>query len=89
VGYRTFVGTATFHLGRLAALTGDLADAERHLSSALSHHTAAQARPWVVLSKYALAGVLEARGRPSDRDWIAGLRSEATWVADRLSMRPL
>jgi hypothetical protein len=89
VGYRTFVGTTTFHLGRLAALTGDLAEAERHLNSALSHHTAAQARPWVVLSKHALADVLEARGRSSDRDWIAGLRSEAAWVADRLSMRPL
>jgi hypothetical protein len=89
VGYRTFVGTATFHLGRLAALTGDLAEAERHLTSALSHHTAAQARPWVVLSKHALAGVLEARGRASDRDWIDGLRSEAAWVAGRLGMRPL
>jgi hypothetical protein len=89
VGYRTFVGTATFHLGRLAALTGDLADAERHLTSALSHHTAAQARPWVALSKHALAGVLEARGRSSDRDWIDGLRSEASWVAERLGMRPL
>jgi hypothetical protein len=89
VGYRTFVGTATFHLGRLAALTGDLGDAERHLTSALSHHTAAEARPWVVLSKHALAGVLESRGRSSDRDWIEGLRSEARWVADRLGMRPL
>jgi hypothetical protein len=89
VGYRTFVGTATFHLGRLAALTGDLAEAERHLTSALSHHTAAGARPWVALSKHALAGVLEERGRSSDRDWIDGLRSEATWVADRLGMRPL
>jgi len=89
VGYRTFVGTATFHLGRLAALTGDLAEAERHLTSALSHHTAAQARPWVALSKHALAGVLEGRGRSSDRDWIDGLRSEAAWVAERLGMRPL
>jgi hypothetical protein len=89
VGYRTFVGTATFHLGRLAALTEDLGDAERHLMSALSHHTAADARPWVVLSKHALAGVLEARGRSSDRDWVDGLRSEARWQAQRLGMREL
>jgi DNA-binding SARP family transcriptional activator len=89
VGYRTFVGTTTFHLGRLAALTGDLAEAERHLTAALSHHTSAQARPWVALSQHALAGVLEERGRASDRDWIAGLRSEAAWVAERLGMRRL
>jgi hypothetical protein len=89
VGYRTFVGTATFHLGRLAALTGDLGDAERHLSSALGHHSAAGARPWVALTQNALADVLEARGRASDRDLVTARRSEARWVARRLGMRPL
>ncbi len=89
VGYRTFVGTATFHLGRLAALTGDLGDAERHLSSALGHHSAAGARPWVALTQNALADVLEARGRSSDRDLVTALRSEARWVARRLGMRAL
>jgi hypothetical protein len=89
VGYRTFVGTATYHLGRLAAVTGDLGDAERHLMSALSHHSALQARPWVALTQHALADVLEARDRSSDRDWVVALRSEARWVADNLGMRPL
>ncbi len=87
LGYRTFLGTATFHLGRLAAVAGDWADAERHLLSALRLHSAWRARPWVALTQDVLAGVLEARGRPSDREWIAGLRAEATWVTDTLGLR--
>ena len=87
LGYRTFVGTATFHLGRLAAVSGDWADAERHLLSALRLHSAWRARPWVALTQDALAGVLEARGRPCDREWIAGLRAEAAWVSETLGLR--
>jgi hypothetical protein len=88
VGYRTFVGAATFHLGRLAAAAGEWADAERHLLAALRVHSAWRARPWIALTQDALAGVLEARGRPSDREWIAGLRAEAAWVTDTLGLRP-
>ena len=87
MGYRTFVGAAGFHLGRLAAAEGDLAEAERHLHAALRVHSAWRARPWVALTQSALADVLEARGRPSDREWIAGLRAEARWVAERLGIR--
>ncbi len=87
MGYRTFVGAAGFHLGRLAAAEGDLAEAERHLHAALRVHSAWRARPWVALTQSALADVLEARGRPSDREWIAGLRAEARWVAERLGLR--
>jgi DNA-binding SARP family transcriptional activator len=87
IGYRTFVGAATFHLGRLAAVAGDWADAERHLLSALRLHSAWRARPWVALTQDALAGVLEARGRPSDREWISGLRAEAAWVTDTIGLR--
>ncbi len=87
MGYRTFVGAATFHLGRLAAVAGDWADAERHLLAALRLHSAWGGRPWVALTNDALADVLEARGRPSDRDWIAGLRAEAAWVASNLGLR--
>ena len=87
VGYRTFVGAATFHLGRLAAVAGDWADAERHLLSALRLHSAWRARPWVALTQDALAGVLEARARPSDREWISGLRAEAAWVTDTIGLR--
>jgi hypothetical protein len=87
VGYRSFAGAASFHLGRLAATAGDWADAERHLQAALRHHTVLRARPWVALTQRALADVLEARGRTSDREWIAGLRSEADHVTSTLGLR--
>jgi DNA-binding SARP family transcriptional activator len=88
-GYRTFAGAAAFHLGRLAALAGDGAEAERHLLAALRLHTAWGARPWVAWTQDALAAVLESRGRPTDREWVAGLRAEADWVASSLDLRPL
>jgi hypothetical protein len=87
VGYRSFAGSARFHLGRLAAAAGDWSDAERHLQAALRHHTTLRARPWVALTQRALAEVLEARGRTSDRDWIAGLRAEADHVTSTLGLR--
>ncbi len=87
VGYRCFAGSASFHLGRLAAAAGDWSDAERHLQAALRHHTLLRARPWVALTQRALAGVVEARGRTSDRDWVAGLRSEADHVTSTLGLR--
>lgn len=89
LGYRTFVGAASFHLGRLAAASGEWADAERHLLSALRVHNAWRARPWVALTQHALADVLVARGRPSDREWIAGLRAEAAWLTSTLGLRAL
>jgi hypothetical protein len=88
-GYRSFVGTVAFHLGRLAALAGEGADAERHLTTALRQLTQLRAQPWIALAQHSLAGVLEARGRSSDRDLITALRSEARWVADQLALREL
>ena len=85
-GYRTFAGTAGFHLGRLAAVVGDLAEAERHLMPALSRHAEMQARPWVALTQHALADVLDARGRASDREWVTALRAEVQWIAADLGL---
>jgi hypothetical protein len=87
LGYRFFAGAAVFHLGRAAAAAGEWAEAERHLLAALRLHTAWRARPWVALTQEALATVLEARGRSSDREWIAGLRSEAAWARSHLALR--
>jgi hypothetical protein len=87
-GYRTVAGAASFHLGRLAAAAGEWAEAERHLLTALRVHTAWRARPWVALTQLALADVTEARGRPTDREWIAGLRTEAAWATTTLGLRP-
>jgi DNA-binding SARP family transcriptional activator len=88
-GYRTFAGVAAFHLGRLAALAGDWADGERHMLTALRRYSALQARPWVAFSQSLLAGILEARGRPSDLDWVAGLRAESAWATSTLGLRSL
>jgi DNA-binding SARP family transcriptional activator len=88
-GYRTFAGAAAFHLGRLAAAAGERAEAERHLLTALRLHTAWRARPWVAWTQSALATVLDRRGRPTDREWIAGLRAESDWIATSLGLRPL
>ncbi|HKE74887.1 MAG TPA: BTAD domain-containing putative transcriptional regulator [Acidimicrobiales bacterium] len=89
VGYRTFVGTVTFHLGRLAAVRHEWADAERHLMAALRQLTTMDARPWVALAESSLADVLDARGRSSDREWVTALRSEAGGLAADLGLRPL
>jgi hypothetical protein len=89
IGYRTFVGAAAFHLGRLSAVAGDWSDAERHTLVALRRHTALRARPWVAFSQRVLADVLEARGRPSDREWVAALRAEAGWASATLGLRTL
>jgi DNA-binding SARP family transcriptional activator len=87
IGYRTFAGVAAFHLGRLAAVTGDWADAERHMLAALRRFSALQARPWVAFTQRVLADVLEARGRPSDREWLANLRGESRWTTATLDLR--
>jgi DNA-binding SARP family transcriptional activator len=89
IGYRTFAGVAAFHLGRLAAVSGDWADAERHMLVAQRRSSALQARPWVAFTKSVLADVLEARGRPSDREWLAALRGESRWATATLGLREL
>ncbi len=89
VGYRSFVSTAAFHLGRLAALLGDFADAERHLVLALRQLSATGAQPWIALTQHALAYVLDVRGRSSDRDRVSVRRAEAQRLAADLGLRPL
>jgi len=89
IGYRTFAGVATFHLGRLAAVSGDWADAERHMLVALRRYSGLQARPWVAFTQRVLADVLEARGRPSDREWLDALCRESRWATATLGLREL
>ena len=72
-GYRSFVGPMALHLGRLAAVVGDWAEAERHLTSALRQLAAPRARPWIALTQIALARTLHAPGRPGDRRWATAL----------------
>jgi DNA-binding SARP family transcriptional activator len=87
-GYRSFVGPVSLHLGRLAYLAGDWAEAERHFTSALRQLAARGARPWIALNQLALARTLEARGRPGDRRWVAALRADARWIVTELDLLP-
>lgn len=86
-GYRTFVGTASYHLGRLAAVAERWSDAEAHLTTALRQLAGGRGRPWIALTQHALAEVLQGRGRSSDRESIVALRSEAAHVTTELGLR--
>jgi hypothetical protein len=77
VGYRTFVGPMSFHLGRLAVVVGDWDEAESQLTAALAWLTELDARPWVALAKQALARALAGRARPGDREAARALLAEA------------
>jgi hypothetical protein len=88
VGYRSFAGPMALHLGRLAAVVGDWADAERHLTSALRQLAAQRARPWIALTQFAFARILHARGRPGDRRWSAALRADAKTIITTLGLQP-
>jgi hypothetical protein len=80
VGYRSFVGPASLHLGRLAAVVGEWDEAEMQLSNAVASLTARRAAPWVCIAQRVLAGALHARGRRSDRHWAELLAADAeTW----------
>ena len=79
IGYRSFVGPAALHLGCLAAMAREWADAERHLASALAQLTPRDPNRGS-LNQHTLARVLEGRGRSSDRNSIDALRAEATWI---------
>lgn len=63
VGYRSFAGPVTFHLGRLDAMLGDWGEAERHLTFALRVLGRRRAHPWIAIAEEALARTLHARGR--------------------------
>jgi hypothetical protein len=88
VGYRSFVGPVSFHLGRLSVIMGDWAEAERHLTSALSQLGSRQARPWIALTQQALAQALRGRARPGDRRWAEALQAEAGRMLTSLGVPP-
>jgi hypothetical protein len=50
----------------LAATAGRWNDAERHLCAAMAAHRRLGARPWLVLTRHAYAGMLRGRGRRDD-----------------------
>lgn len=77
VGYRTFAGQVSFHLGQLAVVTGDWDEAESQLTDAVAWLTVRGARPWVALAKQSLARALAGRARAGDRGSARTLLTEA------------
>jgi hypothetical protein len=88
IGYRTFAGPVSFHLGRLSAVVGHWSDAERYLTSALRQLVVRRARPWVAMTQWAMAEVLERRSRrPADFDVVPVMRAEVLAVVAELGLR--
>ncbi|GAA1646858.1 BTAD domain-containing putative transcriptional regulator [Actinoplanes couchii] len=87
VGYRSFVGPVSLHLGRLAVLGGDWPAAERHLTVALAQLTERGAKPWIALAQGSMARALDGRGRPTDRRHAEAFRREAAQTLATVSLR--
>ena len=77
-------GSASRHLGALAAAQRDWPRAEDHFAAALAMHEAMGARPFVARTQLAWAEMELARG---DAGAARGRLAEAIVIADALGMR--
>jgi DNA-binding SARP family transcriptional activator len=87
VGYRTFAGPVSFHLGRLAVVVGDWDEAESQLTSAVTWLDEREAWPWAALAKQSLARALAGRARTGDRDSAQALLTEANAALANTGLR--
>ncbi|GAA3020466.1 helix-turn-helix transcriptional regulator [Streptosporangium longisporum] len=79
-------GSCARPLGRMAAVTGRLDEAADTLRAAAEIDIRLDARPWLVHTWLALAGVLLRRGTPGDRAEATALAVRAAAEARRLGM---
>ena len=79
-----FCGAVAHYLGLLAEATGRPELARRHLEDAAEVHERLGARPWLLRSRLALAGLL--RGDPDQRDRAAELLGGVRAEAERLGL---
>jgi hypothetical protein len=87
VGYRTFAGPVSFHLGRLAVVVGDWEEAETQLTAAVTWLDDRGARPWAALARQSLAQALAGRARAGDRDSARTLLAEANEALSEAGLR--
>jgi hypothetical protein len=73
-------------LGLLAAASGWLDDAVRHLEAASIMHERLAAWPWLARTRCELAAVLATRGRPADRDRVSALLDDVRQAAADFGM---
>jgi DNA-binding SARP family transcriptional activator len=85
-GPMVYLGAGDHHLGILAATAGRWDDAERHLLAAMAAHRRLGARPWLVLTRQAYAGMLRGRARRDDLDRAEVFDAATHAVAGRIGM---
>jgi hypothetical protein len=79
-------GSAARHLGALAALLGDDAEAEAHFERGLALDARMRAVPWLTWGQIGLAGVLARRGDAAGRERADALLSAARAAAQRFAL---
>ena len=82
-------GSASRHLGMLAAAMKRWPDAERHFEAGLAMNARQHARPWLAHTQHQYAAMLLARNGASDRERAASLLDEALAAAREIGMAAL
>jgi hypothetical protein len=85
-GPMVYLGAGDHHLGMLAATAGRWNEAERHLLAAMAAHRRLGARPWLMLSRQAYAGMLRGRGHRDDLRRAAVFDAATGAAAGQLGM---
>jgi DNA-binding NarL/FixJ family response regulator len=82
-------GSASRHLGMLAAAMKRWPDAERHFEAGLAMNARQHARPWLAHTQHQYAAMLLARDAGGDRERAASLLDEALAAAREIGMAAL
>ena len=82
-------GSASRHLGMLAAAMKRWPDAERHFEAGLAMNARQHARPWLAHTQHQYAAMLLARDAAGDRERAASLLDEALAAAREIGMAAL
>ena len=82
-------GSASRHLGMLAAAMKRWPDAERHFEAGLAMNARQHARPWLAHTQHQYAAMLLARNGAGDRERAIALLDEALAAAREIGMAAL
>ncbi len=83
------IGSASRHLGLLAATMSRWEEAERHFEEALEMNAKMGAKPWLAHTQHEYAGMLVGRDQPGDREKALKLLAQALDTAQELGMKAL
>ena len=82
-------GSVSRYLGLLASTLSRWEEAERHFEAALETNAKIGGRSWVARTQHGYARMLQARGRPGDREKALELVNQALATAQELGMKSL